>query len=402
MAPARLERAAYCLGNSCSIHLSYGARFSPPSGAVLDPSHLDVKRLVGCRLEGPRFVKLAGEMEGRNLSWLASAVALALGAASPAHAFVRTPTANGMYFLWWPTRSVGHYVETSCALRPAPNQLNDEVADAGETVTGYTQACYAAIEASFEAWEDAGGQACTDLKLPFVANTTSQEIGYDSTPGAQNMNLVIFEPQQCDAVVPASDPCWDEGSCDSEYSCFSHGAEVIALTTTTYEPENGTLLDADIEINNAPPAQGGFDFSAEPVTPLAGTTDIENTVTHEAGHSIGLAHNCGYAGAPVCTPILETGVMYANAVPGETVKRTLKQDDVDGICHIYPVGTGTEIVNLLDQTGQSSVHVTSSGCSSSASSAQGWLAVLVIALAIARSRRPRDYPAGTAPGTAAR
>jgi uncharacterized protein (TIGR03382 family) len=317
--------------------------------------------------------------------WLAPTLVGILSSAS-ALGFERTRTADGMHFLWWPTRSVGHYVEVSCALRPSPDPLNPEVLDAGETVAGYTQACYAAIEASFEAWENVAGQGCTNLELPFEGYTTSQEIGYDTDAGTENINIVIFEPQLCENVVPPSDACWDEGSCDSEYSCFSHGAEVIALTTTTYEPADGTLLDADIELNNAPSDQGGWDFSAEPVTPLTGTMDIENTVTHEAGHSIGLAHNCGYTGAPACTPILETGVMYANSAPGETTKRTLKQDDVNAICHVYPVGTGTEIVNLLDDTGQSTVQVRSGwGCSSSTPSAPGWLTLL--ALGLLRRRR---------------
>ena len=329
--------------------------------------------------------------------WLLLAVALA--PSGLARAFERTLTADGMHFLWWPTRSVGHYVAVSCALRSSPNPLNGEVADAGETVTGYTQACYAAVQASFQAWENAGDEACTDLQLPFVSYTTSEEIGYDADAGPANMNLVIFEPQLCDNVAPPSDPCWDEGSCDSEYGCFSHGAEVIALTTTTYQPGDGTLLDADIELNNAPADQGGFDFSAEPVTPLPGTMDIENTVTHEAGHSIGLAHNCGFAGAPACTPILETGVMYANSVLGETIKRTLKQDDINAICHVYPTGTGTEIVNLLDETGEPSIQVASGwGCSSSASPAPGWLSLLALALL----RRRRSQPGGMAPGSAAR
>ncbi len=336
----------------------------------------------------------------RHTSVCLLSFAVALGASGGALGFERTKTADGLHFLWWPTRLVGHYVSVACALRPAPNQLNAEVADAGETVTGYTQACYAAIQASFEAWEAAGGQACTNLLLPFVDYTTSQEIGYDVDAGSANINLVIFEPQLCENVVPPSDPCWDEGSCDTEFGCFSHGAEVIALTTTTYEPADGTLLDADIELNNAPSDQGGFDFSAEPVTPLPGTMDIENTVTHEAGHSIGLAHNCGYTGAPACTPILEAGVMFANSALGETTKRTLKQDDVDAICHIYPVGTGTQIVNLLDLAGQPSVQVSSGwGCASSGTGATpAWLSLLGLELL----RRRRGQPGGTAPGSAAR
>ncbi|MHB8420327.1 MAG: zinc metalloprotease [Myxococcales bacterium] len=305
--------------------------------------------------------------------------------------------ADGGYFLWWPTRTVGHNVQEDCALRPSPgpngptwDQIPAAAADAGESAADYNAKCHAAIELSFEAWQDADG-GCTDLRLPDLGDTPTREVGY-AQGGSQNMNLVLFQPALCDDVIAAGDPCWNDGDCDTAYPanpCFSHGAEVIALTTTTYQPADGTLLDADIELNNAPASAGGFDFSAEqPGLPLAGTTDIENTVTHEAGHFIGLAHNCGTQAGPVCTVALEQDVMYAVAVPGEITKRTLKQDDIDAVCHVYPKGVSTEFVNLRDELGGFPVQVTGGFGTScgAAGEAPAWLALLALA-ALARRRR---------------
>ncbi len=73
--------------------------------------------------------------------------------------------------------------------------------------------------------------------------------------------------------------------------------------------------------------------------------DLQNTVTHEAGHFLGLAHPCeadpGTAtanGVPVCSghPEMTSVTMFPSASPGEISKRTLAPDDVEGVCAIYP------------------------------------------------------------------
>ena len=73
------------------------------------------------------------------------------------------------------------------------------------------------------------------------------------------------------------------------------------ITTVFYvdhgEPDDGTILDADVELNDI-----NFTFVVEPTTqqPRAGTevSDLENTLTHELGHVLGLDHTCANAATP--------------------------------------------------------------------------------------------------------
>ena len=59
--------------------------------------------------------------------------------------------------------------------------------------------------------------------------------------------------------------------------------------------------------------------------------DLRNSITHEVGHLIGLDH-------PPNTPRNAESTMFASAPACETKKRSLAQDDIDGICMIYPSG----------------------------------------------------------------
>ena len=56
-------------------------------------------------------------------------------------------------------------------------------------------------------------------------------------------------------------------------------------------------------------------------------TDVQNTMTHEVGHLLGLAHTS----APAST-------MNPSAPPGDTTKRTVDPGSRDFVCSVYPRG----------------------------------------------------------------
>ena len=121
---------------------------------------------------------------------------------------------------------------------------------------------------------------------------TQAQVGYDDTLGADNENLVI----------------WVQTG-------WLHGAEVLALTSLTYDVFTGQIVDADLELNDAKV------FSLQPSNQQY---DVANTVVHEAGHFLGLDHSA-----------IQIATMFSQALPAETEKRDLTQDDVNGFCALY-------------------------------------------------------------------
>ena len=113
-----------------------------------------------------------------------------------------------------------------------------------------------------------------------------------------------------------------------------HGPGVLGLTTLTYNTCDGEVVDGDIEINAAE-----FLFAVD--VPSSVEMDLENTVTHEVGHLLGLDHSND-----------AEATMYFNSPEGETRKRTPETDDYLGLCCLYCVA-GTHIPgNVCDGTEQ--------------------------------------------------
>jgi hypothetical protein len=90
-----------------------------------------------------------------------------------------------------------------------------------------------------------------------------------------------------------------------------------ALTTLTVRRSDGEILDADIELNAA-----WHRFSIGESDPEA--VDLQNTLTHEIGHFLGLDHSQ-----------VPGACMEEHASKGEISKRTLSADDVSGYCFLY-------------------------------------------------------------------
>jgi MYXO-CTERM domain-containing protein len=142
-----------------------------------------------------------------------------------------------------------------------------------------------------------------------------------STPDGKTRLEVVFAgptPSRLDATDKTNTVFFDDVSWPHQ-----NPGTTIALTTVTFDTNTGRLLDADLELNTA-----NFNLSTTDAVP-AGGYDFRSIVTHESGHFLGLAHS-----------IDPTATMFASYTPGTKGLRTLAQDDVDGICAIYPPSTG--------------------------------------------------------------
>ena len=295
--------------------------------------------------------------------------------ALPARAWVRTKTNGTGLCVWWQSRGHGFQI------------------DSQGTPDAPTADTFAAIRSSLATW---AAVSCTDLAFPEESLSTSAQnrlVGYFQ--GSTNHNLVLWRTRACRDVVPANDPCLTQGGCSNAYDCWddSHGDSVIATTTTTANRLTGQILDTDIELNDAPSSAGTkFTFSVVDVLPCptasgTGCIDVQNTVTHEAGHTLGLDHSPD-----------PNATMYANAPPGETSKRRLGTDDIAGICAIYPKGQPT-VTCLAPES--------SSGCGCSQAQTGPGAALGALALLLQIRRRSRRRPqlaisARTKPATAIR
>lgn len=226
--------------------------------------------------------------------------------------FVRTVVPTRPWCLLWNKREYLFRVDASGSLR----------------TPGTTE--FAAIDASFDAWR-ALSRTCSDFAFTRGPDIQKPWVGYDRESDA-NESVITFREQTCEDAAPPEDACWQEDTCSNTYSCWEHGSATIALTTSTFTLSAGHVLDADIEFNASERAGAGFLFTTVDSPPCDGApsthcvaTDLQNTLTHEIGHVVGLDH--------VANP---GSTMEPTAPPGETHKRTLDEGTAAGFCGIYP------------------------------------------------------------------
>ena len=322
--------------------------------------------------------------------------AVLLAASGGAYAFVRETTVTGDpaagKCLYWGPRAVTYKVNaTSAATPPLPRPACPTCAPCQDA-----SAATALIVNTLPNWGLAtrAGEAtaCTDFGLMNGGTTTSTAMGNDG------VNLIVFRTGWCasTSLVPQNDPCRGAvGACAAKYNCWEHDATgTIGLTTITYNPTTGEILDADIEFHgwdgntqangyyltcaSSPPC-GNPPFGQTSCT----SVDVGTVALHEAGHVVGLDHTCAYP-APhnSCTA---DSVMQPIIPSSTATRRTLGADDVNGICTIYPRNAAT----LTCTSGGGGGGTTSSGgCSTAEGSAM--LSLLAGGFALLRMRRRRD------------
>ena len=214
--------------------------------------------------------------------------ALTLGASLDASAYQRTQTpGDDPVSIGWTRRCIAYH-------------LNERGSDDMAFSTFQTVA-----NRAFAAWQSVD---CSDVEVHAVGLTNAETVGY--TPGQTNINQVIGR----------------------EGGDWIQSADVLALTTVTFCneasgtlcPSRGRIIDADIEVN-------GDDFTFSTTNdPRRMGYDLGNTLTHEAGHFLGLDHTQEGNGE---------ATMYATAPAGERKKASLDGDDQLGLCAAYPART---------------------------------------------------------------
>ena len=188
----------------------------------------------------------------------------------------------------WPSRCVGFHI----------NEAGSEDIPDFDAVT-------AAIEGSFETWSSVEGSY---LELVSAGLTNENRPGYNKY--TDNVNFVGFVEDG-----------WED-----------YPAQALGLTSVTFSASEGIIVDADIELNSTLFTFGILDDEGG----AGGVQDLANTVTHEAGHFVGLNHTLPdtFTGTDPRRYIEAT--MANTSPPGETTKRTLHDDDIAGIIAIYP------------------------------------------------------------------
>ena len=227
---------------------------------------------------------------------------LLLTSASAAHAFVRTPTCY-LNQPSHPFRCLEGEVPRPIFWPQAcvPWELHDQGIATIPDVADLERI----VQESFEPWLSAD---CASIDPVYAGRNPVAAVGPGGDPNNFNGNLVLFA---------------EEG--------WPNAPRVQALTSVTYRVSNGEIVDADIHVN----AQF---FTVGEIAPGASDPslmDLQNTLTHEVGHFLGLDHTeeATFTGG---SGEWREATMFATAELGETKKRTIEADDLNGICAIYP------------------------------------------------------------------
>jgi hypothetical protein len=248
----------------------------------------------------------------RRARWtlLAGVAALAFGAGR-AEAYVRYVSAQGKPLAW---------PQTCIPLVAYPDDLGDLTP--AEAVAAATAAA-----ATWSAEQNPGSFLEIDVTS---ATGTVPAAAYDGH------NVLAF--RKTDWCGPAT----QTGAC-------SANPEALAITSV-FARADGTIVDGDIEVNAMYFVWA--DLVADPQA--VGKQDLQNALTHEMGHLIGLDHPCYMTGSapagmlpvdnlgnpiPDCADApadVMMSTMFPSAMPGDISKRTLAPDDQLAVREIYP------------------------------------------------------------------
>jgi hypothetical protein len=146
--------------------------------------------------------------------------------------------------------------------------------------------CLSAIQSAMQTWTDVDTSS-----FVFIYGGSTSSTAYGKNDG---INIVTFGPMGANGIL-AQNAFW-------------------------YSVSSGYILDSDIKFNTS------YTWA---VNGSANAYDVQNVGTHEHGHSLCLDDLYDTADSEK--------TMYGYVSRGETEKRTLDPDDIEGISYLYPL-----------------------------------------------------------------
>ena len=300
--------------------------------------------------------------------------ALVAGVAAPAAAYVRyTLKGKDVKFAW---------KQTCVPITSYPNDMLPMMTL--DEINGATHG-------SVNAWS-AAGESCTYLDIQLNESTEPTPLAaYDYH------NILVFRVDTWCKLNPDS-------SCDTSMP-EAYDSLALALTSVIASKTTGEIWDVDIEVN-----AHNFDWADLVAHPELATDsdhqDLQNALTHEVGHLIGLDHTCYMTGSNLPRPVDNNGdplincsnatpevretTMFPSAEPGDIEKRTLAPDDLLALCETYPKAADPMKCEPLRPPNQ-----TGCDCAIAAASDGAPATVLALAaLAVGARRRRRSRARG--------
>jgi hypothetical protein len=146
---------------------------------------------------------------------------------------------------------------------------------------------------------------------------------------------------------------------------YPDSEDALGLTTVSFDSVTGQIYDADVELNATEPLSITDDVQSE-------HWDLLSILTHEVGHFLGLAHS------------QEPGsVMRRSFDSGSDALRVPSEDDIAGICSIYPPNRRALPCNFTPKGGfanECPLGVFKGGCSVAIGLASGKRSVGIFSL----------------------
>ncbi|HSZ83307.1 MAG TPA: hypothetical protein VLA14_13550, partial [Polyangia bacterium] len=270
----------------------------------------------------------------------AAGIAAILGglSAGRAQAYVRSTTDAGAKY---------HWNETCVPVTIYLNNFTTTPAASGMTATDVIKS----VTAAAHAWSPDSVTTCPGATSPSfeIVPSVAPDAAKPPKVAWDGKNTIIFRTEM-----------W---SMSGEANTMDYDPAGLAVTTVTARGD-GHIVDVDMEVNGVSQTWMNLDPGIYPPSNHdqgADVYDLQNALTHEFGHFIGLAHTCYSPPSTTSSttsihPVDNTGarvpdcddeteaeaaaemnsVMWWQTDPGSINKRTLYPDDINAVCGIYP------------------------------------------------------------------